>query len=102
MAIFAMGQNNMDGVGNLGCDTTADVPNLPAFAESNRLKAGSTCLCKYHAFHCRGKASPSVSTYIPPRRSMAFLQWKSTSSMDSGRLRRTNMLSFPERTVIIL
>lgn len=40
-----MGQNNMDGVGNLGCDTAADVVNLPTFAESNRLKPGSTCLC---------------------------------------------------------
>ena len=46
MGIFVLGQNQMDGVGNLGCDTTADVPNLPAYAESNRLKAGSTCLCK--------------------------------------------------------
>ena len=45
MAIFAMGQNEMDGVGNLGCDSTADLENLPAFAESNRLKPGSTCMC---------------------------------------------------------
>lgn len=46
MAIFAMGPNKMEGVGDLGCDTTADVPNLPAYAESNRLKEGTTCLCK--------------------------------------------------------
>lgn len=46
MAIYPIGQNNMDGVGNLGCDTTADKANLPAYAESNRLKPGSTCLCK--------------------------------------------------------
>ena len=46
MAIYAMGQNSMDGVGNLGCDTTADVANLPAYADSNNLKPGSTCLCK--------------------------------------------------------
>lgn len=45
MAIFVLGQNAMDGVGNLGCDTAADVADLPAFAESNRLKPGSTCLC---------------------------------------------------------
>ena len=45
MAIFVLGQNAMDGVGNLGCDTTADVANLPEFAESNRLKPGSTCMC---------------------------------------------------------
>ena len=46
MAIFAMGQNEMDGVGNLGCDSTSDIANLPTYAESNRLKPGSTCLCK--------------------------------------------------------
>lgn len=46
MAIFAMGQNEMDGVGNLGCDLETDIQNLPTYAESNRLKAGSTCLCK--------------------------------------------------------
>ncbi len=46
MAIFPMGQNKMDGVGDLGCDTTADIADLPAYAESNRLKPGSTCLCK--------------------------------------------------------
>jgi hypothetical protein len=46
MGIFAIGQNEMDGVGNLGCDTTADIPNLPVFAESNNLKPGTTCLCK--------------------------------------------------------
>lgn len=45
MAIFAIGKNEMDGVGNLGCDSAADIANLPAFAESNNLKPGSTCMC---------------------------------------------------------
>lgn len=45
MSIFAMGQNEMDGIGNLGCDSAADIPNLPAYAESNNLKPGTTCTC---------------------------------------------------------
>lgn len=46
MSIFPMGQNKMDSVGDLACDSAADVANLPAYAESNRLKPGTTCLCK--------------------------------------------------------
>lgn len=45
MAIFAIGQNEMDGVGNLGCDEVADIANLPDFCKSNNLKPGTTCLC---------------------------------------------------------
>lgn len=44
--IYPIGQNSMDGVGNLACDRTSDKADLPAYAESNRLKPGSTCLCK--------------------------------------------------------
>lgn len=44
MGIFVLSQNQMDNVASLGCDTAADVADLPAFAESNRLKPGSTCL----------------------------------------------------------
>lgn len=43
--IFPLSQNEMDGVANLGCDGTDDVNNLPKYAESNRLKPGSTCMC---------------------------------------------------------
>ena len=43
MAIFPMAQNDMDGVANLGCDGTADVQNLTAYAQSNNLKPGSNC-----------------------------------------------------------
>lgn len=45
MAIFANGQNEMDGVGSLACDSSADVANLPAYARSHNLKPGSSCLC---------------------------------------------------------
>lgn len=41
--IFPMSMNDMDGVANLGCDGTADVQNLPAYARSNNLKPGSNC-----------------------------------------------------------
>lgn len=40
MAIFAMDQSSPY---DLGCDGTADVQNLPAYAESNRLKPGASC-----------------------------------------------------------
>ena len=43
--IYAIGQNEMDGVGNLACDLVGDVTDLPAYAEANRLKPGTTCLC---------------------------------------------------------
>lgn len=43
MAIFAMSMNDMDGVASLGCDGTADVANLEAYAKSNNLKPGSSC-----------------------------------------------------------
>lgn len=43
MAIFPTAQNDMDGVASLGCDGTADVANLPAYAKSNNLKPGSSC-----------------------------------------------------------
>lgn len=46
MAIFALDKNSIEGVANLGCDVETDIQDLPAYAESNRLKAGSTCLCK--------------------------------------------------------
>lgn len=45
MAIYSMGPNKIEGVGDLGCDATADVANLPTYADSNRLKEGTTCLC---------------------------------------------------------
>lgn len=45
MAIYAIGQNSMDGVGDLACDLVSDIADLPAYADSNRLKPGSTCLC---------------------------------------------------------
>lgn len=45
MAIFPLGKNEMDGVANLACDGTADVANLPAYAQANRLKPGSSCMC---------------------------------------------------------
>lgn len=43
MAIFPIGQNDMDGVANLGCDGSADVANLSDYAKSNNLKPGSSC-----------------------------------------------------------
>ena len=46
MAIFAIEKNSIEGVGNLACDFETDIQDLRAFAESNRLKPGSTCLCK--------------------------------------------------------
>ena len=44
MAIFATAQNDMDGVASLACDGTADIANLPAYAQSSKLKPGSSCL----------------------------------------------------------
>lgn len=35
----------MDGVGNLGCDGTADVANLTEYAKMHNLKPGSNCYC---------------------------------------------------------
>lgn len=32
-------------VNDINCDGTADIANLPAFAEENDLKPGSTCMC---------------------------------------------------------
>ena len=29
-----------------GCDSTSDLPNLPAFAEEHKLKMGSSCFCQ--------------------------------------------------------
>ena len=47
MAVFPLGQNKMDSVGDLGCDKTEDITtNLPAYIRSNNLKPGTTCLCK--------------------------------------------------------
>lgn len=40
MAIFPMDPNSPY---DLGCDTTADIQNLPKYAESNRVKPGATC-----------------------------------------------------------
>ena len=45
MAIFPMAQNDMDGVGNLGCDGVADVQNLTEYAKTHSLKPGSNCYC---------------------------------------------------------
>lgn len=45
MSIYAIGKNEMDGVGNLGCDSAEDIENLPEYAKSNRLKPGTTCTC---------------------------------------------------------
>ena len=44
MAIYAMDKPSQDGVGQLGCDSTSDIQNLEAFAKSNNLKPGTTCL----------------------------------------------------------
>lgn len=43
MAIFPVDNNSFDKVANLGCDGTTDVQDLPAYAESNNLKPGSSC-----------------------------------------------------------
>lgn len=31
---------------SLGCDSTSDLANLPAFAEEHSLKVGSNCFCQ--------------------------------------------------------
>ena len=31
---------------SLGCDSTADLPNLPQFAQEHHLKVGSDCFCQ--------------------------------------------------------
>lgn len=45
MAIFPISINDMEKIGNLACDGSADVANLPEYARSNGLKPGSSCLC---------------------------------------------------------
>lgn len=43
--IFAISKNDMDGIGNLACDGTMDLNDLPAYAVAHNLKPGSQCMC---------------------------------------------------------
>ena len=43
--IFPIGINDMDGIGNLACDSVADVSDLTDYAKSQKLRPGSSCMC---------------------------------------------------------
>lgn len=46
MAIW-LNKGEKDGTqASLGCDNTADLVNLPQFAEKHHLKVGSDCFCQ--------------------------------------------------------
>lgn len=45
MAIKAIDNMLPNGVASLACDTTADLADLPTFAQQIKCEMGSTCLC---------------------------------------------------------
>lgn len=44
MAIYPIDKNSPDRVGQLGCDSTSDITDLPAYAKGHGLQPGTTCL----------------------------------------------------------